>query len=134
MGNPNHRIGKVTTMEEFKAAVRRMQRYAGLNETGDFSDPRTLALVKANRCGVSDLGPSDNTRRKRRYALQGTYWRKNVSQLVCVLRFIKFSDKVTKLLGRCWSFNFRTFICSLASKICREGNSINSSKLSVIYV
>lgn len=77
LGNPNHRIGKVTTMEEFKAAVRRMQRYAGLNETGDFSDPRTLALVKAKRCGVSDLGPSDNARRKRRYALQGTYWRKN---------------------------------------------------------
>ena len=71
-------------MDEFKAAVRRMQRYAGYNETGDFSDPKTLALVKAKRCGVSDLGPSDNARRKRRYALQGTHWRKNVSPLVCV--------------------------------------------------
>ena len=86
-------------MEEFKAAVRRMQRYAGLNETGDFSDPRTLALVKANRCGVSDLGPSDNTRRKRRYALQGTYWRKNVSQLVCVC-FVLFSSQLK--LKRTW--------------------------------
>lgn len=78
-------------MDEFKAAVRRMQRFAGYNETGDFSDPKTLALVKAKRCGVSDLGPSDNARRKRRYALQGTRWRKNVSQLACV-RFVSFSS------------------------------------------
>lgn len=66
-------------MEEFKAAVRKMQRYAGYDETGDISDPKTLALVKRKRCGVADFGPSDNARRKRRYALQGSSWKKNVS-------------------------------------------------------
>lgn len=69
-------------MEEFKAAVRQMQRFAGYNETGDISDPKTLALVKAKRCGITDFGPSENARRKRRYAQQGTRWRKNVSQLI----------------------------------------------------
>lgn len=77
LSSPNHRIGKVTTMEDFRAAVKKMQRFAGYEETGDISDPRTLALVKRKRCGLADLGPSDNAKRKRRWAHQGTSWKKN---------------------------------------------------------
>lgn len=66
-------------MEDFRAAVKKMQRFAGYEETGDISDPRTLALVKRKRCGLADLGPSDNAKRKRRWAHQGTSWKKNVS-------------------------------------------------------
>ena len=80
LSHPDHKIGKAISMKEFKAAVRKMQRVAGLKETGDVSDPKTLALVKKKRCGVPDFGPSENMRRKRRYALQGTYWRKHVSE------------------------------------------------------
>lgn len=75
---PDHKIGKAISMEDITAAVRKMRLFAGLNETGDITDPETLALVKRTRCGVPDVGPSDNARRKRRYALHGTYWRKNV--------------------------------------------------------
>lgn len=67
-------------MEELRAAVRKMERVAGLEETGDISDPRALALVKRRRCGMPDFGPSDYARRKRRYALQGSHWRKTVSE------------------------------------------------------
>ena len=66
-------------MEDFRAAVKKMQRFAGYKETGDISDARTLALVKRKRCGLADLGPSDNAKRKRRWAHQGTSWKKNVS-------------------------------------------------------
>lgn len=79
---PDHKIGKVISMEELKAAVMKMQRVAGLKETGEISDPETLALVKKRRCGVPDFGPSENAKRKKRYALQGTYWRKHVSTAV----------------------------------------------------
>ena len=77
---PDHKIGKVISMEDITAAVRQMRLFAGLNETDDIttSNPETLAFVKRTRCGVPDVSPSNNARRKRRYALQGTYWRKNV--------------------------------------------------------
>ena len=67
-------------MEELQAAIKKMQRIAGLKETGDISDPKTLAMVKKPRCGVQDFGPSDVARRKKRYALEGSYWRKTVSK------------------------------------------------------
>lgn len=78
LSSPDHRIGKVTTMEEFKAAVKKMQRFAGYEENGDISDPKTLALVKRKRCGLADFGPSDIAKRKRRWAHQGTTWKKNL--------------------------------------------------------
>ena len=59
-------------------AVKKMQRFAGLPETGQISDPKALSRVKRSRCGVADFGPADNARRKRRYALQGSFWRKRV--------------------------------------------------------
>lgn len=78
LSSPDHRIGKVTTMEEFKAAVKKMQRFAGYEENGDISDPKTLALVKRKRCGLADFGPSDIAKRKRRWAHQGTTWKKSL--------------------------------------------------------
>lgn len=59
-----------------------LQRYANLPETGRM-DAATIALMGKSRCGVADYGNynSDNTRRKKRYTLQGTYWKKRVSQV-----------------------------------------------------
>lgn len=73
---PDHKIGRTTSMEELTMAVKKMQRFAGLPETGQISDPKALSRVKRSRCGVADFGPADNARRKRRYALQGSFWRK----------------------------------------------------------
>ena len=68
-------------MRELKIAIKKMQRFAGLPETGLITDPKALAMVKRTRCGLSDFGPSDLARRKRRYAIQGTKWRKQVGYL-----------------------------------------------------
>ena len=46
LSHPDHIIGKRISMEEFIAAVKKMQRFVGLKETGDISDPKTLALAK----------------------------------------------------------------------------------------
>ncbi|XP_015771447.1 PREDICTED: matrix metalloproteinase-24-like [Acropora digitifera] len=73
---PDHKIGRAISMRELKIAIKKMQRFAGLPETGLITDPKALAMVKRTRCGVSDFGPSDLARRKRRYAIQGTKWRK----------------------------------------------------------
>ena len=66
-------------MKELKIAIKKMQRFADLPETGLITDRKALAMVKRRRCGVSDFGPSDVARRKRRYAIQGSKWRKQVS-------------------------------------------------------
>lgn len=54
-----------------------LQRFAGLPETGQL-DEATLKQMSQSRCGVADFGKTDNMRRKKRYTLQGTYWKKKV--------------------------------------------------------
>ena len=91
---PDHRIGNALSMEELQAAIKKLQRIAGLKETGDISDRKTLAMVKKPRCGVQDFGPSDIARRKKRYALEGSYWRKTVSKpCACCCQKRKKSEK-----------------------------------------
>jgi len=45
---------QVRSLEEVRAAVRRLQRQAGLPQTGAF-DSATERLMKTRRCGVQDL-------------------------------------------------------------------------------
>ena len=45
---------QVRTLEEVRVAVRRLQRQAGLPQTGAF-DPETVELMKTPRCGVQDV-------------------------------------------------------------------------------
>ena len=73
-------IGK-TTLNSGKVsdAVRKLQHFAGLNETGNLLDPSTVELVTKQRCGFRDLGNTAQFKRRRRYALHGTWWRKHVS-------------------------------------------------------
>lgn len=61
-------------------SIRSLQRFAGLNETGSL-DAATITLMGTPRCGMADKSPADKARRKRRYTLHGTYWRKRVSWL-----------------------------------------------------
>ena len=71
------RSGKLRTREELVAGIKLFQRYGGLKETG-VVDAYTLALMGTDRCGVADFSKSDRARRKRRYTLQGSNWRKKV--------------------------------------------------------
>jgi len=59
-------------------AVKDFQVFAGLEPTGDLDD-ETVELMNTPRCGVKDnVGPSDNARRKKRYALQGSRWKVDI--------------------------------------------------------
>ena len=80
------RLGRMRSAKELKEAVKSFQRFAGLKETGDLTDPKTIEMIQTSRCGLNDFGPTDKTRRKRRYALQGTQWKKNVME--CFILFL----------------------------------------------
>ncbi|CAL1260930.1 unnamed protein product [Larinioides sclopetarius] len=60
------------TEDKLREAIRRMQRYGGVNPTGIVDGP-TLALLSKKRCGMQDLTPGE---RVRRYAVQGQQWLK----------------------------------------------------------
>ena len=52
-----------------------MKVFAGLEPTGVL-DNQTIELMNTPRCGVKDnVGPSDDAKRKKRYALQGSRWK-----------------------------------------------------------
>ena len=54
-------------------AVTRMQRFGGVTETGEV-DAETAELLRTPRCGLPDLAAA----RRKRYALQGSRWKKRV--------------------------------------------------------
>lgn len=78
LNRPDPRIGTIVSNDEITTAVKNLQHMAGLKETGSLQDPETVALVDRKRCAVPDFGPTDNARRKRRYATHGTVWHKKV--------------------------------------------------------
>ncbi|XP_063226016.1 matrix metalloproteinase-2-like [Bacillus rossius redtenbacheri] len=63
-------------------AVRTMQRFGGLQETGKL-DTDTLKLISAQRCGVPDVARSADRPRQKRYIVGSQGWRKrNVTYFV----------------------------------------------------
>lgn len=76
--NDDPRSGNLRTQQDLEKSIKMLQRYAGLPETGQM-DAATIKLMGESRCGVADFGTSDATkRRKKRYTLQGTTWKKNL--------------------------------------------------------
>ena len=71
--------GEVKSKRVLDQAVRNLQRFTGLNETGNPEDPSTTQLVTKQRCGFQDLGKAAEFRRKKRYVRHGTSWKKRVS-------------------------------------------------------
>lgn len=73
--NSDPRTGNLRTQQDLEKSIKMLQRYAGIPETGQL-DAATIKLMGTSRCGVADFGKADNTRRRKRYTLQGTYWKK----------------------------------------------------------
>ncbi|XP_069765350.1 matrix metalloproteinase-17-like isoform X2 [Narcine bancroftii] len=71
--------GVLQTLESLTDAIKSMQRFAGIQETG-ILDQQTLDLMKKRRCSLPDIiGTSEIMRRRRkRYALSGSVWKKRI--------------------------------------------------------
>ena len=74
------RVGALANQKSIIASIKSLQRFSGLKETG-YVDNETKMLMKLPRCGLPDNAYNLNTRRKRRFTLQGTTWRKTVRQV-----------------------------------------------------
>ena len=72
---PDPRVGRIASEEDLSMSIKKLQRFANIPETG-VMDEQTREFMNSPRCGMPDLGPSDNAKRKRRFSLHGTTWKK----------------------------------------------------------
>ncbi|XP_037546806.1 matrix metalloproteinase-25 [Nematolebias whitei] len=74
---PDPRTSKLQTREGIEKAIRVMQRFGGLPETG-LLDNETFKLMSTPRCSLPDIvgGEDMRRRRRKRYALSGLKWQK----------------------------------------------------------
>ena len=75
------RLGQFRTKNDLITGIKKLQAFAGLKVTGKIDDD-TVKMIKTPRCSVPDFGPSDKMRRRKRYALHDSVWRKTVSAKV----------------------------------------------------
>ena len=80
----DHRLGEFRTKEDLDRGIKQLQEFAGLEVTGKL-DEATVKLIKTPRCSVPDFGPSDKMKRRKRYAIHDTEWRKLVSDTISSL-------------------------------------------------
>ncbi|XP_064614904.1 matrix metalloproteinase-14-like isoform X2 [Liolophura sinensis] len=71
------RTGALRTEESYREGLKIFQEFAGLNITGVL-DSETMTMMQMPRCGVADeIGNGLRVRRRRRYTIQGSKWRKS---------------------------------------------------------
>ncbi|KAM8837217.1 matrix metalloproteinase-17 isoform 2-T2 [Spinachia spinachia] len=77
--SPDPRTSRLQTKEGLEKAIRLMQRFGGVQESGVL-DAETLKLMSTPRCSVPDIVGNEDMlkkrRRRRRYALSGLKWHK----------------------------------------------------------
>ncbi|XP_057681210.1 matrix metalloproteinase-17 isoform X1 [Corythoichthys intestinalis] len=77
---PDPRTSKLQTKEGIEKAIRVMQRFGGVQETGVLDD-ETLKLMSTPRCSLPDIVGSEDMlkkrKRRKRYALSGLKWDKS---------------------------------------------------------
>ncbi|RWS30356.1 Matrix metalloproteinase-14-like protein [Leptotrombidium deliense] len=74
--NESMNNAKLIPESVYENAIKDFQRFAGINETGKL-DEETVTMMNAPRCGNKDIvGHGEEARRRKRYALQGSKWRK----------------------------------------------------------
>lgn len=67
---------QLQSLGKLQDAIKVMQRFAGLPETG-IMDPITIATMQKPRCSLPDiLGAAGLVKRRRRYSLSGSVWKK----------------------------------------------------------
>ena len=76
----------VRRIRKIYEAVKRLQRFTGLRETGNPRDPAIMEVVSKERCSFQDLGKASQFKRRKRYALHGTKWSKNVSISIAYIK------------------------------------------------
>ncbi|XP_063791541.1 matrix metalloproteinase-25 [Pseudophryne corroboree] len=64
------------TLDGLIKAVKTMQRFAGLRETGELDD-QTVAMMHRPRCSLPDVITTPEGRRRKRFALSGAVWQKS---------------------------------------------------------
>lgn len=80
-------LGEYRTEAEMIRGIKQMQEFAGLKGTGVI-DEETVKLISTPRCSLPDVGPGDRMKRRKRYALHDTIWRKTVRYLLMIcMRF-----------------------------------------------
>ncbi|AWP17622.1 putative matrix metalloproteinase-25-like [Scophthalmus maximus] len=76
---PDPRTSKLQTKEGIEKAIKVMQRFGGVQETGVL-DSETIKLMSTPRCSLPDIVGSEDMlkrrRRRKRYALSGLKWDK----------------------------------------------------------
>uniref|UniRef100_A0A667WX95 Matrix metallopeptidase 25b n=1 Tax=Myripristis murdjan TaxID=586833 RepID=A0A667WX95_9TELE len=76
---PDPRTSKLQTKEGIENAIRLMQRFGGIKETG-LLDNDTVRLMSTPRCSLPDIVGSEDMlkkrKRRKRYALSGLKWQK----------------------------------------------------------
>ncbi|CAM1325651.1 MMP15 (predicted) [Pycnogonum litorale] len=71
LSDSNPFTANLRTADALRASIEEMQRFAGINETGEL-DPPTIRLMYSKRCGVADMAGLRD--RVKRYTLQGQKW------------------------------------------------------------
>lgn len=77
--------------ESYSEAIKEFQRFAQINQSG-ILDPETLVMMNTPRCGLKDTASHGLRIRAKRYALQGSKWRRTD----LTYRISKYPRKIKK--------------------------------------
>ncbi|KAJ3605343.1 hypothetical protein NHX12_027390, partial [Muraenolepis orangiensis] len=93
--------GQLQTQEALTNAIKAMQKFGGLMETGVL-DPATLGLMQTPRCSLPDLSESEGTtgRRRRSLKAQNKWTKRHLSWRAVLPLLVRTFPKESALLGR----------------------------------